>query len=237
VVPGAGLLRDGQKFIVPYALALTMALALGAERMAGRLAADRARLALGAVMLLPLIVMPDLAFGAFDTLRPVSYPADWQRVSAIIARSPGPVLSMPFNEYRSFSWNNGRTVLDPATRYLPAPVLTDDDLIVGTRQIEGENPRAAAVRSLLAANEPVSRTGMPWILVEKDAGGSIPGNALSGLQRIYNGTWLDLYANPEVTPLTSANTTRRGLIAACDGLALLVLSLAIASLCGLPTPW
>lgn len=237
VVPGAGLLRDGQKFIVPYALALALTLSLGGERLAGRLAADRARLVLGALLLLPLIAMPDLAFGAFNTLRPVSYPADWDNVSAIIARSPGPVLSMPFNEYRSFAWNNRRTVLDPATRYLPAPVLTDDDLIVGTHQISGENPQAAAVRTLLSAGEPVSRTGMPWILVEKDAGGSIPASALTGLQRIYTGTSLDLYANPQATPLTSANTARHGLIAACDVLALLVLSLATASLFGLPTPW
>src|SRR5262249_15940920 len=144
---------------------------------------------------------------------------------------------MPFNEYRAFAWNNRRTVLDPATRYLPAPVLTDDDLIVGTREISGENPQAAAVRSLLAAGEPVARTGISWILVDKDAARSIPANALSGLQRIYSGTSLDLYANPEATPLSSADTVRHGLIAACDGLALLVLSLAIASLFGLPTPW
>jgi hypothetical protein len=237
VVPGTGLLRDGQKFLVPYALALILAAALGAERVTDRLAPTRARLVLGALVLLPVSAMPDLAFGAFGALRPVSYPADWDRVAAIVAADPGPVLALPFNEYRSFAWNNRRTALEPATRYLPAPVLVDDNLIVGTRHIAGENPRAAQVRALLDAGLPVSRTGVRWVLVEHDAGGSIPPGALAGLLPIYTGESLNLYANPDALPVAAPDLGRRWLLSVADVAALLVLSLAIVSLFGLPTAW
>jgi hypothetical protein len=236
-VPGAGLLRDGQKFIIPYALGLVLAAALGAERLTERLAPARAQLVLCALVLLPVVAMPDLAVGAFGTLRPVSYPEEWNRVAALVAADPGPVLAMPFNEYRSFAWNRRRTTLEPATRYLPAPVLVDDDLIVGTTHIAGENPQAAQVRALLTAGRPVSETGVRWVLVERDAGGSVPSGALSGLRLIYTGESLDLYANPDALPAAPPDLGRRWLISVADVLALLAFSLAIASLFGLPTPW
>ncbi len=62
-ISGAGLLRDGQKFIGPYALLLTLGMALGAERLAHRFAEPRARLLLLATVALPIAVMPDLAIG------------------------------------------------------------------------------------------------------------------------------------------------------------------------------
>jgi hypothetical protein len=236
-LPGAGLLRDGQKFVIPYALALNVAAALGAERLAARLNPVRGRLILATLVALPVIAMPDLAFGALGTLRPVSYPDDWDRVAAIVARDPGPVLALPFNEYRSFAWNRHRTILDPATRYLPAPVLTDDDLIVGTMHIAGENPQAAGVRALLDAGQPVTRTGLAWVLVERQAGGSIPAGALIGLKHIYSGESLDLYANPAAVAPPPVDTTRKWLLAGCYLVALVVFSWAVVSLSDDATPW
>ena len=96
-VPGAGLLRDGQKFLMPYALLVALGFGLGAERLATRLtralepAAGRVLLA-GAV-LLPVMLLPDLAVGAAGALRPVRYPADWDAVAARVAAAPGEVLS------------------------------------------------------------------------------------------------------------------------------------------------
>ncbi len=236
-IPGAGLLRDGQKFLLPYVLVLALTVALGVERLAARFAPERARLVLAALVLLPVVALPDLAIGALGQLGPVHYPDDWDRVAAAVAQAPGPVLSLPFNEYRAFAWNDRRTVLDPATRYLAAPVLTDDDLIVGSRLITGENPQAAQVRALLAAGEPVTRTGVRWVLVARDAGGSIPAGALAGLQPIYTGTSIDLYANPQASPPTPPDRARRWLLGISDLLAALVFIGAIGCLCGMTTPW
>ena len=84
-VPGAGLLRDTQKFLMPYALLLALCVALGAQWLVERLPAEPARVVLAGVMLLPLFVMPDLAWGGAGALRPVGYPADWPAVATIAA--------------------------------------------------------------------------------------------------------------------------------------------------------
>ncbi len=236
-VPGAGLLRDGHKFLSVYALLITACMALGVERLAARWAEPRAKVVLVAAALLPVALMPDLAFGAAGALRSVSYPADWDRVAGLIEAAPGEVLSLPFSEYRTYDWNGGRTVFDPASRYLPARVLADDTLVVGDLVLEGEDPRAAQVRELVAADAPVARMGTPWVLVQHRAGGSVSEVSLKGLQLVHDGEYLDLYSNPTVGADQSRQSVRRWVIGAVDLLAVALLMTAIWHLRRSPTAW
>ncbi|QDY11066.1 hypothetical protein FJK98_31190 [Micromonospora sp. HM134] len=200
-VPGAGVLRDGQKFLIPYALLLVLAAALGAERLADRVAARGASGGAGAVLvavlLLPVVVLPDLAFGVAGRLRPVAYPADWDVVARQLDGRSGEVLSLPFGAYRAYPWNDGRTVLDPLPRYVDADVLVDDTLWVGPTAVRGENPRAAEVGRVLAAGGPVAATGVRWVVVQRTVGGPrVDPATLAGLRQVYAGTDLTLYENP-----------------------------------------
>jgi hypothetical protein len=212
-VPGGGLLRDGQKFLIPYALVLALGFALGAELLAARLerrwdpASGRALLA--AAALLPVILLPDLAIGALGQLKPVRYPADWDVVAAAVAQRPGEVLSLPFEGYQRYAWTRGVVVRDPAPRYLHAPVVINDALRVGAVTVDGENPRAAAVGALLAAGRPAAEAGTRWVLVRKGTG-EPPKSVLSGLLMIHDGTYLQLWENPAAPAvLKEADTGRR----------------------------
>jgi hypothetical protein len=100
------------------------------------------------------------------------------------------VLSLPLSEYRHYPWNHGRTVIDVAQRYLPAPVLRDDTLVVGQVAIAGENPRLPRVRQWLRgeATLPVEIT---WVLVQGDP----PATPPPGLEPVYSGRSA-LYHNP-----------------------------------------
>ncbi|MFG1891866.1 hypothetical protein ACGFIR_28855 [Micromonospora sp. NPDC049051] len=203
-VPGAGLFRDGQKLLVPYALALAVAGALGAERLAERLAArfdaTTAAVTLVGAALLPVAILPDLAFGGVGRLRPVAWPADWATVARLTAERPGEVISLPFQEYQSHPWNHGQVVIDPAPRYLAVPVLIDDTLRVGGLAVAGEDRRAARVREKLAAGAPLSTTGARWVLVQRAAGPPPTPAALAGLRTVHAGPELTLYENPDWTP-------------------------------------
>jgi hypothetical protein len=195
-VPGTGLLRDGQKFLMPYALLLALCAAAGAERLADRLAEGRARAVLVAAALLPIAALPDLAFGGAGRLQPVRYPGDWDAVARAVAASPGETVSVPFRLYRRYEWNADRTVIDPAPRYLPAEVLVDDTLQVGPIVVAGEGPRAAMIRRLLAEERPLARAGVPWVLVQHNSREIVPSAVLEGLVPVYEGPYLALYRNP-----------------------------------------
>ena len=74
-LPGAGLLRDGPKFLAWYSLALAPTAALGAARLAAsvsRWSAGRvsATVVTGVVAVLPLAALPDLAWGVAGRLSP-----------------------------------------------------------------------------------------------------------------------------------------------------------------------
>ncbi|WP_250036517.1 DUF3367 domain-containing protein [Paractinoplanes maris] len=241
-VPGGGLLRDGQKFLIPYALALALAFAAGAERLAGvfarRFEPAAGRMVLAGAVLLPVAVLPDLALGALGALRPVSYPADWNAVADRVDAAPGEVLSLPFEGYQSYSWTRGVVVRDPAARYLDAPVLMNDALRVGPVTVAGESPRARTVAESLAAGRPAAELGFRWVLVRSGTAGQPPASVLTGLRLAYAGPDLRLWENPAAPPAPAAAPDRRVLALAAHGAAAaIVIFYALALLRRRPTPW
>ncbi|WP_410822434.1 hypothetical protein [Micromonospora sp. 050-3] len=237
-LPGAGLLRDGQKFLAPYALLLVVCAALGAERLVARIDREVAGVVLVGLLLLPVAVLPDLAYGGAGRLRPVSYPADWQVVAEYIDEEPGEVLSLPMSAYRAYPWNPGRVVLDPAPRYLPGTVLTDDTLRVGDVAVAGENPRVREMRRALAEGRPVWTTGVRWVLVQREVSGEVDSQVVGGLERIYDGPFLTLYRNPTtVLQPGPSGPARLAVVAALAAALLVVIAAAVSALHRRATAW
>jgi hypothetical protein len=201
-VPGAGLLRDGQRLVAPLALLFAVAAPLGVERLLRRTRDPLARSAGSMVLvLLPLVVLPDLAWGAWGRLQPVSYPADWQTVRSVLAADPpgphsGDVVVLPWQTLRQFGWNGDRTVLDPAPRYLDRTTVVADALVVGSQLVPGEDRRSQAVGDALgegAAVQTLPTLGIGWVLLEKGTPGQVPPRLLVGSTLVYSGPTLSLY--------------------------------------------
>ena len=232
IVPGAGLLRDGQKFVALLAPLEALCFATGARavadllvRRAGSLLGARAVL-VGA-LLLPVVALPDLAWGVDHRLEPVSYPSDWTRVRQVLADqgADGDVLVLPWSAFRQFDWNDRRTSLDPAPRFLPVGVVGSADLVVGGRTVRGEDPRPARVERLLHSGEPLRVTmpaeGIGWVLVERGTPGPpVPPGLLDGARPVVTGSALRLFRLPGT--VTAPQVSHRGLVAVVD-LAVLLL--------------
>ena len=213
-VPGAGLLRDGQKWVAWWALPLAVGAGSGARRLAEatseRALPGVAGLVAAAAVLLPVIAVPDLVWGVGGRLQPVEYPADWQRVRDLLAEDgrPGDVLVLPFGAYRAFDWNDARPQLDPAPRWLPRPTITDDELIVDGEPVAGEDPRAQAVAA--AADDPraLAELGVGWVLIERGTPGRPVPSAVESLPLVVDGVELDLHRVPDATPRPGASPGR-----------------------------
>jgi hypothetical protein len=205
-VAGAGLLRDGQRFVAPLALLLALCVGMAAERLLTRLAGHPAAASAVAALLLmlPVVGTPDLAWGVGGRLAPASYPPDWAAVRAQLAHAPEPgdVVVLPFGAFRAYGWNGGRTVLDPAPRAFGREVVVDDRLVVGGREVAGEDPRAAAVRHALDTGQPLGPLGIGWVVVEEGVPGAAPAAALAGAERRYAGRDLELHRLPGYAPAT-----------------------------------
>lgn len=178
-VPGGGLFRDGARFLGLLAPLEASLFGVGAGVLAGVMRERLANIALatGAV-LMPLALMPDLAWGLAGDLRPVDYPAEYAEARAALEQvadgETGDVLVLPFTSYRVPPWNHGRRTLDPLGRYLTPDYVASDDLYVSGRRLAGEDERARRIESILDGgdvdvSEALRAEGVAWVAVDLQA--------------------------------------------------------------------
>lgn len=181
-IPGAGLLRDGTRYLGLLALLEAVLFGAGAQ-VVGEASRDRVVAATVTVglALAPVAVLPDLAWGALGRLRPVAYPAAYAEVRAALERAaprPGDLLVLPFTSYRAPAWNAGHKVLDPLGRYMPRNYVASDQLSVSGHLLPGEDPRGRAVLHALARRTAAERAaglralGIGLVLVDRSAAGA-----------------------------------------------------------------
>jgi hypothetical protein len=181
-VPGGGLLRDGSRFLALVAPLQAGLFGVGAGVLAGVIREPVGNLALAAgAVLLPLAVMPDLAWGLAGSLRPVHFPEEYAEArdalerQAADGRDSGAVLVLPFTSYRLPPWNEGRRTLDPLGRYLTLNYVAADDLYVSGSRIGGEDARARRVAEVLAGGVPgepeeaLGAEGIAWVALDQQA--------------------------------------------------------------------
>jgi hypothetical protein len=209
-VPGAGILRDSQKWLMPFVLAVCWGAGLLADRILDRRSAHERFWVVGAA-LLPLAAMPGMAWGLLGELDPVSYPDEWASVREQMTElhaDESRVVVLPFSLYRRFDWNDDRAVLDPAPRYFPGELVTDDALVVTSGTVAGESRLADRIRGALGSPETLERTlreeGVRFVLVENGTPGEVPPLPATVLHAGEELNLLEIERPRELTPTTLA---------------------------------
>jgi hypothetical protein len=91
------------------------------------------------------------------------------------------VLLLPFQTYRTPSWNHGEVVLDPWTRLLSRPVIWNDGTRVGQVTLAPDDPRARRLDGAIRGSGPLTATlaaaGVRFVLDDADGrvGARLPG--------------------------------------------------------------
>jgi hypothetical protein len=233
-VPGAGLLRDGQKWVMPLVLLSSLLAGSAAGAAWSWLPARAWRVSAAlAFALLPLLLLPDAAATISPTIRPVDYPAEWGAVRRL-SSGGGDAVALPFAAYRSFTWAPGRPVLDPAPRLLAAPVVVDDRLSVSGRLLAGEDQRGRAVARVLSGSgnlaAGLARVGVRWVVVEHGTPGAIP--ELGSLEPVFAGSDVSLYRVPGVVTGQRTSAWRTAVVLTADVLCLALVLLGVGLLAG-----
>ncbi len=174
VVPGIGLLRDGQKWILPFAVLMVSCAAAGVGVLVGRVRDTGLAAVLCVVAALaPWWMLPDGPTTVHRTLAPVTYPDGFARAAQIVeAGGPGDLVTLPWRSYRVFTWANPVGTYDPAGRWFASPVVTDDRLVIDEVTLDGESPRVAELTPLVTAEvvdgAALAAAGVRWVLVYVD---------------------------------------------------------------------
>lgn len=169
-VPGAGLVRDTQKFVV-LALPAMVALLARADvllpRVTRGLPVPLFRLvALLSVAALSILQVPALPVDVAE-LRPVSLDRGYTgAVSAVKDAGGGRTLLWPPGNYRVI---NGRPVLDPLLKMLPGAPVDPGYLVVDGRIVDG-NPETVRLLSDIAdGHDGLAQAGVDLVLVSTGA--------------------------------------------------------------------
>ncbi|MCA1005110.1 hypothetical protein LCL87_05250 [Rhodococcus hoagii] len=205
-VPGAGLLRDSQKWVALAAPLYALAAAAGVRALSKRVSLPGA-VPVAAIVAV-VLALPDLVWGVGGALKPVQYPAAWQQVAQHLALSKeaGDVAVLPAGMFRKFPYSGDAPVLDPAPRMLPRDVLQTGQLVVGqAATVGGEGARATRVENLLlSGSDPRSLVDehVRWVLVERTTPGPLGDSqrTLDQLEPVYADNELALYRVPGGIP-------------------------------------
>ena len=165
--------------------------------------ADLAGTLLGVLALLvPVLLLPGLAWGAAGRLRPAWYPATWLSAAQTLDASPaqGSVLLLPWATYRTPPWNHGEVVLDPWTRLLSRPLIWNDGTQVGPVALAPDDPRARSLDAAIDGTGPLTATlrasGVRFVLDDADGPRSEIAARLPGSAMIINLPGLTVYQLP-----------------------------------------
>jgi hypothetical protein len=241
-VPGAGLLRDGHRWLALPAVGVAVLAGLAVDDVARRLRGSQGAAVAVLVACLAVATMPDLAGGLLGRLTARQYPADWTAMRAVLDRPGGGepdrarVLVLPWQAFRVFPWTGPDPVLDPAPRLLPRQVVVSDALRVGDARVGEEGPGARAAAAALAdgtlTDAELRSLHVGWVLVERTTPGAVP--------RLPD-TWRPAFAGPELELLRApdplpaaprAAPARAVTVVGAHALALLVLALAAVVVTG-----
>lgn len=207
-IPGAGLLRDAQKWIALAVPAYVILAASGAEYLARRARGATANigqwLATGVSALIIIAAVPTLPADVAP-LRPIPSWEGWSAVSGVVALDDDRVAVLPAGSYRII---DGRPVLDPATKILPAPVVSSGELIVSGQSVSGEGATtvertllggAKRQEELESALQSLRDQGVGWVLVENSPGNfGDSADIVAALDPVYETPDLQLYHVPGV---------------------------------------
>jgi hypothetical protein len=234
VVPGLGVLRDGQKWMALAVPGYTLAGAGAVVSLRRWLHPALATLVCCAAL---IATLPDLVWGVSGRLEPVHYPSGWPAVAAAINADSRTVAVLPTGSMRRFSWAGTVPALDPLPRWVRADVLTTGDLTVSGHTVLGEGSHARTVQALLlAGSDPaaLARAGVGWVVVESGADGEMGSAArtLAQLPVAYRDHDLVLYRVGGDTPGASVYRRRVTVIAHLVWLAMLCAGGIAAALAG-----
>jgi hypothetical protein len=214
--PAAAVLRDGQQFVAPLALAAAAGFAVAVawamnpspfgtrgQKQERPVGVDSSGVALGILALLaPVLLLPGLAWGAGGRLRPAWYPAGWLTAARMIDASParGDVLLLPWETYRTPSWNHGEVMLDPWSRLLSRPVIWNDGTRVGDLELAPDDPRARRLDSVIRGSGPLTAVlgaaGVRFVLDDANGPGQQAGARLPGAVVLADQPGLTVYQLP-----------------------------------------
>jgi hypothetical protein len=178
-VPGAGLWRDSQKWLMPVVLVTCLGVVVLLDMVQRRLSRSGLPGVSATVVLAfaPVVLLPSLSWGLAGRLEPVRFPDEWGTVRTILEQQPSAdrrTAVLPWSAYQRLPWNDRRAALDPALRFFPGQVVASEELSLGDGvTVHADGGSRSAIDRAISDGRPLgpalAADGVRYLLVERTA--------------------------------------------------------------------
>jgi hypothetical protein len=207
-IPFFNIMREPQKFLMLYALALSIFFGHGVNLLMTNAAKlKRAMYFLAGVLLsiaIPLLYTPTI-FGGLDGQIALSkLPQSWSQANQLMGNGDGKILDLPWHEFLAFPFTAGRVILNPASTSFDRDVISGDNLQLSNFQSNSTSARSKYLQTLFANGENITNfgslvapLGVKFIVLAKTVDWSNYGwlNRQSDLRPILNSSDLEVWRN------------------------------------------
>jgi hypothetical protein len=152
-LPFFQVMREPQKFLMLTALAYATFFGWGVECLARPVASAKgaALAARAAGVTLPLLYCPTIFWGLAGQVSPTTLPASYHKLDALMGEGQGRVLYLPWHLYMAYPFTGGRVVANLGPSSFRRPVVSGDNVQIGSVETQSTSPRSAYIGRLLAA--------------------------------------------------------------------------------------
>lgn len=162
-VPFFNMMREPQKFLMLYALALSIFFGNGVTLlMANAAKLKRVMYFVTGLILcvaIPLLYTPTIFGGLNGQIALAKIPQSWSQANLLMGNGDGKILDLPWHEYLAFPFTGGRVVLNPAGTSFQRDVIWGDNLQVSNFQSNSTSPRSNYLQTLFADGERIRNFG------------------------------------------------------------------------------
>ena len=203
-IPGAGLLRDSQKYVALAMPGMVLMLASALIGISERWKSAVARTAFSALAGAMIIGTVPLLPSELSPLQPRPLAPEWTQIINEVSQSHNcSVLLLPPGNYRM---HDGIPVVDPALKLLPGHPIDPGFLIVDGHVVDGNLKIVRLLQQTMKGEDRLADSGVGWVLVDRNSFGPAVDTAemdkmLSAHKVVVSGSGLELYAVNKPHPL------------------------------------
>ena len=177
-VPFFAVMREPQKFLMLFALALAVFFGWGVEKFVKDFASKRRSVTVGLALalgiILPLAYTPTIFDGLAGQLTSSTIPSAYQQADDLMGTGPGNILYVPWHLYLSYPFTSERVVNNIAPSYFRRNVISGDNVQAGDVQTQSTSLRSSYLQSLFTDGpklehfgELVAPLGVKYVVLAK----------------------------------------------------------------------
>ena len=155
------IMRESQKFLMLWVLAISLFFGWGATKIISLFKKKTIQIIVGTLLCigLPICYTPNIFNGLNGQVSLATIPSEFQQANKLIGNGPGKILYLPWHQYMLYPFTNGHVTANLGSKLFARDVISGDNVEAGGVISQSTSPRSAFIQSLLNSNPTVKNLG------------------------------------------------------------------------------